>query len=168
MPRMLPSSLAVAAALTLVGVGCWASGQGNGFMSDDAMIANLRAQRASFDSLATMLDTDRKIRAFMANAQYADTGGTYQVRHAPHAALGGIPGERWDAYARLLTRTGAGRNVDNGVGGILFTQWVEGAFVQKRQIHGYYYARRPPHVGAATTITYRPIEGSWYLYSLRR
>jgi hypothetical protein len=179
-------ALALAGGLALAGIGCLRPGRGEGFLSDAAMIAKLRTQRASFDSLVTMLDKDRKIRAFMADAEYADTGGTYQVMHTPHADLGSIPGERWDAYARLLTRTGAGRNVDNGAEGILLTQWAQGSYSNKAWIRGYYYARRALPRGSEVLVadlsaesTYgrppwptrsldRHVDGRWYLYSLRR
>jgi len=180
------SALVIACTLALGGAGRGAMGPDAGFRTDAELIAKFHADRASFDSLTTMLDADEKIRSLLDNAQFADSGGPYGSMQRPHAAFGGISGARMDTYNRLLVRTGAGRNVDADTNGILFTQWAQGSFSQKAWIRGYYYVRttlplgsevitadlsadatygRPPR---PTRSLYRHIEGRWYLFSLRR
>jgi hypothetical protein len=174
----LRSALVLCGLLALAAPGCLKGDPNDRLMTDGELISRFERERASFDSLATMLGEDRTIRFMDGYAEHLDDGSRYVSYHEPGAALPGIPSERWDAYERLLRRIRVGRNVWSTADGILFQQYVQkfGA-PETRWMRGYYYARRPLE-GARVVGTdllkappsedgarYRRLEGSWYLYS---
>jgi hypothetical protein len=87
------------------------------FMTDDQLIALFHDQRASFDSLATMLDEDRFIT--WADSYGSDLGAQRrwmkeaELARLPHR----VPEERWRTYERLFRRCTATGTWTPGTGG---------------------------------------------------
>ena len=178
--------IAIVCALGLAGPACGLGDPNDRLMTDDELLATFRSERAAFDSLATMLGEDGKVRFLDHYALYLDRGDTANSYQLPGVSTPGVPGERRDTYERLLRRIRVGRNVWSDSSGILFQQYVRKLGpVEARWMRGYYFARRPlpawamvretdllkdapyslpPSAGMAV---YRHLDGPWYLYSMR-
>ena len=172
----------LAAGLLLAG--CGGDPSGAPLRSDDELIAVFERERASFDSLATMLEEDRDIEMLSDYANWVQIrGARYVFSRGGDALPPGLSAERWDTYERLLRRVDTGRNIWNHADGVLFQQYVAKFGPEdSRWMRGYWYARVPPRPGSVTNddllgeytysarapgsrMLYRPIEGPWYLYS---
>jgi hypothetical protein len=136
--------LAILCVLGLAGLACGLGDPNDRLMTDDELIATFRSERSAFDSLATMLGEDRNIRFLDSYALYLDRGDTANSYQLPGASTPGMPGERRDAYERLLRRIRVGRNVWSDSSGILFQRYVcKLGPVEGRWMQGYYFARKP-------------------------
>jgi hypothetical protein len=99
-------------------------------MSDDELIALFRNERASFDSLAAMLDQDIALRMSTDYGRYG---------------LEDLDEPRRAAYVRLFHRIRCGQNIWNEDDGILFQQYVEKFASDPKDcwMRGYWRARKP-------------------------
>jgi hypothetical protein len=163
---------------------CGALDPNDRLMTDEELTTRFHRERASFDSLATMLDEDRSIRFMDSYAEHLDTGGPYNAYHEANASVPEVSSERWNTYTRLLRRIAVGRNVWSDSTHVLFQQYVNRfGPVESRWMRGYYYARQPlgPRDRVETgdlladrppvdpmgqgSIVYKHLDGPWYLYS---
>jgi hypothetical protein len=162
-------------ALTLVWASCATPDPHHRLMSDNEMIDLFQRERASFDSLATMLDEDADIGMLDSYAR------TFQSRGADIHMMQ-IPEARRAAYERLLRRVYCSRNIWSDDDGILMQQFVQKWQPNERDnwMRGFWYARKPLDKGQVTTenllgdrdespngsrIRYRHLSGAWYLFT---
>jgi hypothetical protein len=164
---------ALGCALVFVAIFWLPSDPNNRVRTDDQMIAMFGGERASFDSLATMLDRDRWIRDMSEYGELLDMGQGVVYRHSAHREVPGITDERWNAYERLLRRVRVGNHVWPDSFGIAFEQYAGGGWRR-----GYYWGRRPlaivRQVREGDLLTekstyglplYRHLDGRWYIFS---
>jgi hypothetical protein len=137
--------------------------------TDAELIADFNEQRASFDSLAMMLDEDSTV-TFM-------NGYAFGTRLPPE-----MPEGRKATYERLFHRTGVAYNIWADTAGVMLQTFVHKWDKQENNwLRGYYYARQPMHkkkiietdllavpalpAEYESPTVYKHIVGRWYLFS---
>ena len=132
--------------------------------ADQQMLANFRQHQAAFDKLARMAQADKSLTRVANN--WTNPSDPLSV---------GVGQSRINQYRELLSVVGVVGGLGSDTDSVEFYYWGHGSAISSDTDKGYVYEKKPPAPllpsldgcrpnGNNFMLTYRHIEGNWYLY----